>query len=332
MTADPPTDARPGTPGPATTGGNPWPARSVSTSARRTPSSPSSKVESPPSSPTPKAPGPPRPWSRSPSPARSSSVRSPSGRPSPTSTAPSGRSSATWAPTGRPADRRQDVHPPADQRVRAAEAQARRRGLPRRAGHRRGDHRAGVLLRRAAPGHQGGGRDRRPQREPHRQRADRGRAGLRPRQGRRPDHPRLRPRWRHVRRVPPRDRRGRGRGQGHLRRQPPRWRRLGQQGRRVDGHEVQGQQRRGPRCRQDRQAAPPGGRREGEDRAVELQRDHDPPALHHPRRVRPAPLRGEADPRGVPEDDRRPARAHARAVQVRAQGRRRATSARSTTS
>ena len=26
------------------------------------------------------------------------------------------------------------------------------------------------------------------------------------------------------------------------------------------------------------------------------QRDHDPPALHHPRRVRPAPLRGEADP------------------------------------
>ena len=73
--------------------------------------------------------------------------------------------------------------------------------------------------------------------------------------------------------------------------------------------EVQGQQRRGPRCRQDRQAAPPGGRGEGEDRAVELQRDHDPPALHHPRRVRPPPLRGEADPLGVPEDDRRPARA-----------------------
>ena len=31
-------------------------------------------------------------------------------------------------------------------------------------GHRRGDHRAGVLLRRAAPGHQGGRRDRGPQR------------------------------------------------------------------------------------------------------------------------------------------------------------------------
>ena len=120
-------------------------------------------------------------------------------------------------------DRRQGLHPPADQRVRAAEAQARRRGLPRRAGDRRGDHRAGVLLRRPAPGHQGGRRDRRPHRRAHRQRADRGRAGLRPRQGRRPDDPRLRPRWRHVRRVPARDRRGRGRGQGDLRRQPPRW-------------------------------------------------------------------------------------------------------------
>ena len=34
---------------------------------------------------------------------------------------------------------------------------------------------------------------------------------------------------------------------------------------------------------QDRQAASPGGRREGEDRAVVLQRDHGAPALHHPR-------------------------------------------------
>ena len=119
--------------------------------------------------------------------------------------------------------------------------------------------------------------------QPHRQRADRGRAGLRPGQGDRPDHPGLRPRWRHVRRVPARDRRRRGRGQGDLRRQPPRWRRLGPAPRRVDGQEVQGQQRRRPRRRQDRPAASPGGRREGEDRAVLVQRDHDPPALHHPR-------------------------------------------------
>ena len=74
---------------------------------------------------------------------------------------------------------------------------------------------------------------------------------------------------------------------------------------------------------QDRHAAPPGGRGEGEDRAVLVQRDHDPPALHHPRRVRPAALRGEAHPRRVPEDDLRPARPHQGAVPVGAQGRRR---------
>ena len=54
-----------------------------------------------------------------------------------------------------------------------------------------------------------------------------------------------------------------------------------------------------------------------------VQRDHDPPALHHPRRVRPAALRGEADPRGVPEADLRPARPHQGAVPAGAQGRRR---------
>ena len=125
-----------------------------------------------------------------------------------------------------------------DQRARPAEAQARRRGLPRRDDHRRGDHRPGVLQRRPAPGHQGGRRDRGPQRPAHRQRADRGRAGLRPGQGReRPDHPRLRPRRRHLRRVPARDRRGRRRGQGHQRRQPPRRRRLGPAGRRLPGRQ-----------------------------------------------------------------------------------------------
>ena len=67
-----------------------------------------------------------------------------------------------------------------------------------------------------------------PQRPAHRQRAHRGRAGLRPGQGREgADHPGLRPRWWHVRRVAARDRRRRHRGQGHQRRQPPRWRRLG---------------------------------------------------------------------------------------------------------
>ena len=57
------------------------------------------------------------------------------------------------------------------------------------------------------------GRDRRPRRQAHHQRADRRLAGLRPRQGVRPDDPRLRPRRRHVRRVGARDRRRRVRGQ-----------------------------------------------------------------------------------------------------------------------
>ena len=52
-----------------------------------------------------------------------------------------------------------------------------------------------------------------PRRQAHHQRADRGVAGLRARQGGRPDDPRLRPRRRHVRRVGARDRRRRVRGQ-----------------------------------------------------------------------------------------------------------------------
>ena len=52
-------------------------------------------------------------------------------------------------------------------------------------------------------------------------------------------HPRLRPGRRHVRRVDPRARRGRLRGQGHQRRQPPRGRRLRQGDRRLDGRRVQ---------------------------------------------------------------------------------------------
>ena len=55
-----------------------------------------------------------------------------------------------------------------------------------------------------------------PRRQADHQRADRGGARVRARQGgRRPDDPRLRPRRRHVRRVRPRDRRRRLRGEGH---------------------------------------------------------------------------------------------------------------------
>ena len=79
------------------------------------------------------------------------------------------------------------------------------------------DHRPRVLQRRPAPGHQGRRQDRRPRRQAHHQRAHRRVAGLRPRQGVRPDDPRVRPRRRHLRRVRARDRRRRLRGQVHRR-------------------------------------------------------------------------------------------------------------------
>ena len=135
-------------------------------------------------------------------------------------------------------------------------------------GHPRGDHRPGLLLRRRAAGHQGGRRDRRADRGPDHQRADRGRAGVRAGQGRQgPDHPGLRPRWRHLRRLPAGDRRRRLRGEGHQGRQPPRWRRLGRPDRRLAGQAVQEQERHRPEPGQDRPAAAAGGGREGQDRA-----------------------------------------------------------------
>ena len=56
----------------------------------------------------------------------------------------------------------------------------------------------------------------------HHQRAHGGLARLRPREGDRPDHPGLRSRRRHLRRLDPRARRGRLRGEGDERRQPSR--------------------------------------------------------------------------------------------------------------
>ena len=103
--------------------------------------------------------------------------------------------------------------PARDQRDDPRQAQGRRRGLPRRDRRRRRHHRPRVLQRRPAPGDQGRRQDRRPRRQAHHQRADRRVAGLRPRQGDRPDDPRLRPRRRHVRRVRAGDRRRRLRGQ-----------------------------------------------------------------------------------------------------------------------
>ena len=106
-----------------------------------------------------------------------------------------------------------------------------RRGLPRRAGHRSGHHGARVLQRLAAPGDQGRRPHRRPRRQAHHQRADRGRARVRPRQeGRRPQDRGLRPGRRHVRHLDHRDRRRRRRAPVrsalHQRRHVPRRRGL----------------------------------------------------------------------------------------------------------
>ena len=120
---------------------------------------------------------------------------------------------------------RQEVLAARNLRDGAAEAEAGGGGLPRREGHRRGHHRAGVLQRRAAAGHQGRRQDRRPERAAHHQRADRGGAGLRPRQEEGRDDRRLRLRRRHVRHLGARGGRGRRRGEGDQRRHAPRRRR-----------------------------------------------------------------------------------------------------------
>ena len=175
-----------------------------------------------------------------------------------------------------------------------------------RAGHRRGDHRPGLLQQRAARGDEGRRQDRRPQRAPHHQRADRGGARVRARQGRRrPDDPRLRPRRRHVRRVGARARRRRLRGEVDERRQPPRRRQLRQGDRRLDGRGVQARPGHRPRRRQDGAAAALRGGREGEDRALLDDDDADQPAVRHrdrggPEAPRPAAHAGEARARSPP--------------------------------
>ena len=225
--------------------------------------------------------------------------------------------------------RRQEVQRPGDQRPHPAEAQARRGGLPRRDRHGCRHHRPRVLRRPRAPGHQGGRRDRGPQRAAHRQRADRGRARLRPRQGQGGRaHPRLRPRWRHLRRLAPRGRQGpRGRlldhpGQGHLRRQQARWRRLGRARRQPPAHRREELLRRRPVQGQDRDAAPARRLRAGQEGAVLRVEHQHLDAVPLDVRERPDPPRRDAHPRPVRADDQGPPRPHQAALPERHQGRR----------
>ena len=75
-----------------------------------------------------------------------------------------------------------------------------------------------------------------------------------------------------------------------------------------------------PAQRQARPAAPEGGGREGQDRALQRQGDRDQPAVHHGRRNRPQAPRDQAVARQARIAGRRPDPAHARAVPGRAQG------------
>jgi hypothetical protein len=121
---------------------------------------------------------------------------------------------------------KQKLFAPGDQRHDPGKLKHRRRGLFGRAGDAGRDHRAGLLQRQPAPGHQGRRQDRRPGGAAHHQRADRGRAGLWPGQKRTRDDPGLRPGRRHLRRLHPGGGRRRGRGQGDGWRHPPGRRRL----------------------------------------------------------------------------------------------------------
>ncbi len=150
-----------------------------------------------------------------------------------------------------------------------------------------GHHRAGLLQRRAAAGHQGRRQDRRPRGAPDHQRADRGRAGLRARQEEGREDRGLRPGRRHLRHLGAGAGRGRLRGEEHQRRHPPGRRRLRPAADRLAGGRVQEgpgdrpvQGRHGP-------AAAQGGRREGQDGAVEHHADRHQSAVHHGRSVRP---------------------------------------------
>ncbi len=191
--------------------------------------------------------------------------------------------------TGRAGRERRRAHRRRGQEVLAArdlgddprQAEAGGRGLPRREGGARGDHRAGLLQRRPAAGHQGRRPHRRPDRRAAGQRADRGGARLRPRQEEGPDDRRLRLRRRHLRHLDPRGRRGGGRGQGDQRRHPPGRRQHRPADHRVAARGVQEGPGDQPRQRSDGDPAPEGGGREGEDRALLGAGDRHQPAVHH---------------------------------------------------
>ena len=275
-----------------------WARSSASTSARRTPSSPSWRAASRPSSHRPRAAGPSRRSSPSPRPASASSASWPSARRSPTRPTPSTRSSASWAVAGttRRSSARKELVPYTVEKdpksdgvaVKLADGKVYTppeisamilQKLKTDAEAYLGEKITEAVItvpayfddtQRQATKDAGriAGLDvKRIINEPT---ASALAYGL-DKKERREDR-RLRPRRRHVRHLDPRARRRRLRGQGDQRRHAPRRRRLRPARHRLAAGRVQegpghrpGQGPAGP-------PAPQGGRREGEDRAVDRPR------------------------------------------------------------
>ena len=154
-----------------------------------------------------------------------------------------------------------------DLRLHPAEAQGSGRSVPGPQGEQGRDHRAGVLQRRPAPGHQGRRPDRRAGSGADHQRADGRLAGLRLGQEEEREDRRLRPRRRHVRRLRARSGRRRVPRHQHQRRHPPRRRRLRSVLDQLRGRRVQEAVRDRPAQRHDGPATFAGGLREGQEGA-----------------------------------------------------------------
>jgi len=221
-----------------------------------------------------------------------------------------GRQRLQRAGAGKGRQRRQDVYAAGDLGDDPAEDEADRRGLPGPDGHAGGDHRAGVLQRRPAAGHQRRRQDRRPRGAAHHQRANGRGAGVRTRQKEGRKDRGLRSRRRHLRHFGAGTGRGRLRGQGDQRRHAPRRRRLRPACDRLAGRGVQ--KGAGHRPFQGRHGAPAaqGGRGKGEDGVVDHHVDRHQPAVHHGDAGRSQAPQRHAEPGQVRVAGRRAGAAH----------------------
>ncbi len=190
-----------------------------------------------------------------------------------------------------------------------------RPGRPGRRDHRRDHHRARLLRRLAAPGHQRRRPHRRARGAPHHQRADRRRPRLRFRQKpREPDRRGLRPRRRHLRHLDPRALGRRVRGARGRRRQLPRRRGLRPADHGLADRRVPQRDRDRPAQRPHGSPAPQRGRRAGQMRAFDRRGSGHQPALHLGRRAGPAPPLAHPHPQPFRSAGARAGRPYRRAL------------------